>query len=210
MIEKELARYFTGLSDYWRSIYIDKPKPWDFFHHHAVIKRKDAVINFVAHVTNGTKQKILDAGCGTGMIMAELLEQGHMVFGLELSDAMAKEAHRNLSSRGFDDVDIRIGSIQSSGYGNGIFDTTLCIGVLQYLDTDEKALRELTRITKTNGHIILSLPNIFRVTTLTDPYYYIRRAPFFLFTKTNGKKKMESTKTTHRHLPRKKLDYHSR
>jgi ubiquinone/menaquinone biosynthesis C-methylase UbiE len=177
---KVIEGHFSALTGYWKDIYESPVGLNDFYHHEAVKKRKAAVLDFVDSFSCGRPLRILDSGCGTGVIMEALLERGHEVAGIDLSADMVRETRKTLARFQNGNVVVREGNIESLDFPDGSFDLCVCIGVLQYLKDEKPALRELARVTRPRGHVVFSLPNIVRVTTLLDPYYYLYRGPLFV------------------------------
>jgi ubiquinone/menaquinone biosynthesis C-methylase UbiE len=174
---RQLADHFSTLTSYWKDIYTSPVKSWDFFHQAAAQKRKEVVLDFVDRLAGGRSMQILDAGCGTGIIMESLLRRGHQVCGIDISPDMLRETEESLKEFNLDSAALRIGTVEALDFPDRSFDICLCIGVLQYLKNDELALQELARVTKPKGQVIISIPNIARVTTIFDPYYYLYRGP---------------------------------
>jgi ubiquinone/menaquinone biosynthesis C-methylase UbiE len=177
---RQLADHFSTLTAYWKNIYTSPVESWDFFHQAAARKRKEVVLDCVDRYAQGRSMRILDSGCGAGVIMEELLRRGHQVCGIDISPDMLRETAETLKEFHLDDAALRVGTVEGLDFPDRSFDLCLCIGVLQYLENDELALQELARVTKPEGQIIISLPNIARVTTLLDPYYYLCRGPLFV------------------------------
>jgi ubiquinone/menaquinone biosynthesis C-methylase UbiE len=176
----QLAEHFSTLTSFWKDIYTSSLDSADFFHQASAQKRKEVVLDFVDRYAGGRSLRILDTGCGTGVIMAALLKSGHQVCGIDITPGMLSCAAETLKEFDLDDSALRLGTVEALEFPDHSFDLCLCIGVLQYLIDDEPALKELARITKPGGQVILSLPNIARVTTLLDPYYYLYRGPLFV------------------------------
>ena len=98
--------------------------------------------------------KILDAGCGTGLV-AEVL--GDMNFknivGLDYSLDMLKIAKdKKIYSRLIQESLNKKTSLRSNQ-----FDVVLCTGVLTSGHVGAKAINELIRVTKNKGYLILSI-----------------------------------------------------
>lgn len=178
--QEKLRTHFAGLTSYWKNIYKAPVGQNDFYHHEAVKKRKQAVLDFVDAFSGGRKLMILDAGCGAGMIMEPLIQRGHRVVGVDITVDMVKETEAMVIKYGQDCSSVGIGTVEALGFPGQSFDLCICIGVLQYLREDETALRELSRVTKPGGRVIISLPNMARFSTLCDPYYYLYRLPLFI------------------------------
>ncbi len=102
----------------------------------------------------GTKPVvILDAGCGTGWHSKILSEKGHHVFGIDLSENQVAQAKHNNPLSSF-----MIGDILSLPFNEGIFDVSYSINTLHHLASwreQKKALRELARVTKKDGLVIV-------------------------------------------------------
>ncbi len=98
------------------------------------------------------QEKILDIGCGTGVIL-KLLESFGVAYGMELSS----EAIRFLRKRDLNLV-VRSDASQSIPFKGGSFSAILCLDVLEHLDDDSTLLNEMVRVCKPGGHIILTVP----------------------------------------------------
>ena len=91
--------------------------------------------------------KILDAGCGEGVLVDKYRKKGFNILGLDL----------NYSSK-----HIKKGNIKKMPFKNQEFDLVLCLDVLEHsnISDHEKMIKELERVTKKNGFIIFGLPNL--------------------------------------------------
>lgn len=92
-------------------------------------------------------EKILDAGCGEGVLVREYRERGYDILGMDLN--YASEV-------------VMQGSILATGFEDGRFDRVLCLDVLEHLSfsDQELALAEFARILKPEGKLLLSVPNL--------------------------------------------------
>jgi len=96
--------------------------------------------------------KILDAGCGTGALTAELIERTTLaeVTGVDMSEgyiAYAREAIKSPRAR------FEVGDLTALDYPNGVFDQVFSQLVLLFVPDFEQAIRELKRVTKPGGRI---------------------------------------------------------
>jgi len=94
---------------------------------------------------------ILDAGCGSGRNMVDLARHGSVV-GVELSDTSVKLARE----RGAGEV--LAGSVMDMPFDEGSFDLTVSLDVIEHLEDDVGALRELRRVTKPGGALLVTVP----------------------------------------------------
>jgi SAM-dependent methyltransferase len=95
--------------------------------------------------------RILDAGCGSGRNMVELAQHGQ-VTGVELSDTSVGLARE----RGVGEV--LAGSVMDMPFDNASFDLIVSLDVIEHLEDDVGALRELRRVTTTGGRLLVTVP----------------------------------------------------
>ena len=94
--------------------------------------------------------KVLDAGCATGQIAGVLIRRGYEVWGLDITEAMIRYAQARYGPDRFG-----VGDIEQIAFPDNSFDAVVCLGVLGYLDRDERALREIWRILKPGGRAVI-------------------------------------------------------
>lgn len=95
--------------------------------------------------------RLLDAGCGSGRNMVELRAFGQ-VFGLEPSEISASAARR----RGVGQV--AEGSLMAAPFESGSFDGATALDVIEHIEDDRGALRELRRIVRPGGFLVVTVP----------------------------------------------------
>lgn len=103
---------------------------------------------------------ILDIGCGPGVFTQALLDRGWTVWSIDLSERMAEEAQRSVSSHPRSGhAHFAVGSATSLPFEPQSFDAVLGIGVLSYVDDIQHTLAECSRILKPHGSAILQISN---------------------------------------------------
>jgi SAM-dependent methyltransferase len=95
--------------------------------------------------------RILDAGCGSGRNMVELARLG-AVTGVELSGTSVELARE----RGVGEV--LEGSVMDMPFDDATFDLTVSLDVIEHLEDDVGALRELRRVTRLGGALLVTVP----------------------------------------------------
>jgi SAM-dependent methyltransferase len=94
--------------------------------------------------------RVLDAGCGSGRTLDQLARYG-TVSGVDLSPVAVRAAR----SRGHDAF---VAPIESLPYADDTFDLVTCLDVIEHTPDDRRSLRELTRVTKPGGRLVVTVP----------------------------------------------------
>jgi SAM-dependent methyltransferase len=98
------------------------------------------------------KDMILDIGCGTGTVL-KLLEEFGIACGVELS----AHAIQFLKKRGLNLL-VRSDVSRSLPFKDNVFSVITCLDVLEHLDDDFMLLKEMVRVCRPGGHVILTVP----------------------------------------------------
>ncbi|MGW2223105.1 class I SAM-dependent methyltransferase, partial [Nonomuraea sp. NPDC001684] len=90
-----------------------------------------------------TGRRILDAGCGSGPLFAELRDRGAVVTGVDASAGMLEMARRRLGP----EADLRVADLAGPlPFPDDAFDDVIASLVLHYLEDWGPALAELRRV----------------------------------------------------------------
>jgi len=104
----------------------------------------------------GSKGFVLDCGCGTGIFAEALHRHGKRVIGLDNSIGMLREA------RGKTGVSAVCGDSLKLPFRTGVFDTVAAVGLIHHIlekDQIERCLRDMIRVTRKGGKVIIMDPN---------------------------------------------------
>jgi SAM-dependent methyltransferase len=99
----------------------------------------------------GPEAVILDAGCGSGRTMVDLAGYGE-VHGVELDPAAAEVAQGRAIGQ------VVIGRLEELPWPDGTFDLTTCLDVIEHTPDDRATLRELRRVCKPGGWMLVTVP----------------------------------------------------
>jgi len=97
---------------------------------------------------------VLDIGCGTGLVGRALRERGlaGRLLGLDISQASLEVARR---TGGYDSLELA-DLQQRLPLDDDCVDAVVCVGVMTYLPQVEEVWRELARVTRPGGLIVLT------------------------------------------------------
>lgn len=103
-------------------------------------------------------KKVLDIGCGTGLLAHEIAKRGGCVVGIDYSkDAIAVAKREHIHPR----VEFRLEDINRTHrkYRNQRFDYVVSLGTLEHMDAPFRMLALSGRFLKAGGEIIITCPN---------------------------------------------------
>ncbi|MCC7175663.1 MAG: class I SAM-dependent methyltransferase [Bryobacterales bacterium] len=138
MPESDKKRYFNGLAADWDNL----PR---------MDGSDEKVRRYVAQSAAGAPSRILDVGCGTGILLAALLErlpEVECVVEVDFAIEMLRQNAYNLSDR-------RVSRVCADALrlpaASGSFDLVLCFGILPHLSDGAAALAEFLRVLQPGG-----------------------------------------------------------
>jgi len=96
--------------------------------------------------------RVLEAGCGTGLIMTRLKDKADLLTGIDISMGMLKTAR----SRG---LAVFQGDVTSLPFADNTFDLTYSFKVLAHIPHIRQAVSEMVRVTRPGGWIAAEFYN---------------------------------------------------
>jgi SAM-dependent methyltransferase len=129
---------YAARGDYHRTL----DPTWDYYP--TYLAKMAAVRRYLDALPRGTR--VLDAGCGEGILVEEYADR------LEITGVDANYSSPRVTS----------GSVTKLPFGDGTFDRTLCLDVLEHLAYEDqpRALGELYRVLRSGGELLVSVPNL--------------------------------------------------
>lgn len=113
---------------------------------------------------------VLDAGCGAGQAAIALAKRGFDVDAVDPVSTMVDLAKRNAADAGLrGNPTVRTGDIHAVDSEPEQYDLVLALGVVPWLHSPAKALREVARVLKPGGYAIVTCDNRRGLTVLMDP-----------------------------------------
>jgi len=123
--------------------------------------------NITALVHRAAPRRLLDVGCGEGVVLRHLDRhlKGVTVVGLDVDGTGLRVAQSQNS------VSLVQSSVYALPFAQGSFDLVLCCEVLEHVDDPDAALAELARVS--SHRVLLSVPNepIWRLSNMARGKY---------------------------------------
>jgi len=132
--------------------------------------RRALVKSLVSRYADGAQvKKVLEIGCGTGATIEQLKPLAEIVCGLDISPA----ALRYCRQRGIDSI--CVADVSSLPYQSNEFDLVIGVDVIEHVDNDVSALREIYRVCRPGGLMILTVPAFQFLWSRRDEQHHHKR-----------------------------------
>ena len=119
-----------------------------------VLETEQELIN--RFIDSSPGDRILDAGCGTGIFTLDFLKSGAIVTGLDISRGMLLNAITVLKNLPFYAVQ---GDMLRLPFPDSVFEKTVSITALEFIQDARAAVNELFRVTCPGGIIVVATLN---------------------------------------------------
>ena len=101
--------------------------------------------------TAGRPSRVLDVGTGTGTMLTHLARFGEAE-GVDVEEEAVRLSHRRGATA------VRHYDGERLPYDECIFDLVTALDVIEHVDDDEAILREMRRVTRPGGHVLVTVP----------------------------------------------------
>lgn len=153
---------------WWQDVYRDD-LPRGFFSFEMRRRLEWVAALLRAQIETMENPDVLECGCGPGDILELLAPSGCKLTGLDLN-----QRYLDLAAEKVPQATLMAGNVEELPFADGAFDIVYAVGVFQYLDDDHAAAREICRVTREGGVILISFANYRMLHLLLDPYYLFR------------------------------------
>ena len=134
---------------------------------------KRRVTKIISELEPKPTDLVLDCGCGDGLYLKTLRELGECrVLGFDLNGTSLRLAKEHVNSMSVPFVQ---GNSCALPFGDNTFDKIFSTEVLEHIPDDHQALREIHRILKPGGRLIITVPN-HNYPLLWDPINWVLEA----------------------------------
>jgi len=164
--QKKVNAYFESTASYWKAIY-DKDRR---LRPTIYRQRQASVLSLVDGLAPRPGSRVLEVGCGAGLMTAALAERGCRVTAMDSSPTMVEMTRDHAATVGMGDrVTARMGDVHALDFPDRHFDLVMAVGLIPWLHSPEWAVAEMARVLESGGHLIMTVDNRARLNHLLDP-----------------------------------------
>jgi len=170
--QRRVAAFFNSHALDWKTIY-DRPGLYEKIHQ----QRRTRALRLIDGLALPAGSRVLEAGCGAGSIAVALAVRGLFVHATDAVAAMVSLTRRlAVEAKVEDRIHTSIADIRNLNVSDNTFDLVVALGVLPWIQPPlDPAVREIARVLKPGGHMILNVDNRWRLNYILDPFVGGRR-----------------------------------
>ena len=142
------TEFFDTQADRWIGLYDIKPSFKD---------RLDLFTGTLERVAP-PPCRVLDFGCGPGVISMALAARGYQATGMDGAPKMIELARAEAARRRLSNVHFDVASAGQFTVAPGSFDAVVCSSVIEYVPDDTRLLRDLSAALVPGGQLLISVP----------------------------------------------------
>ena len=172
--QQNVNDYFESTAAYWKNVYSDDRLLPAIYQ-----DRHKTALEWIHELGLHRNARILEVGCGAGLMTIALARNGYTVDALDSTAAMIRMTRNNAVDQGVQDrIRIHSADVHALPFVAQTFDLVIAIGVIPWLHSERAALQEMRRVLKPGGHLLLTADNNARLNRLLDPLSSPLSAPF--------------------------------
>ena len=103
-------------------------------------------------------RSLLDAGCGDGLYLEAIGRRAERLVGTDISERILETARKTAARSGAEPELVRA-NLESLPFPDRSFDVVLCTQVIEHLLAPEKGVRELARVLRPGGTLVITTDN---------------------------------------------------
>jgi ubiquinone/menaquinone biosynthesis C-methylase UbiE len=163
---KLVDQRFQSTALYWQQVYETRDLDALIYQ-----QRQAAALRLVEGLGLPSEAHILEVGCGAGFTATALAERGYRVKAVDRVPAMVDLTSQRATRAGVaEGIDASLGDVRHLAFPDGAFSVVLAIGVTPWLESLDDPLREMARVLKPGGHLVVSADNRWCLAHVLDPW----------------------------------------
>jgi ubiquinone/menaquinone biosynthesis C-methylase UbiE len=158
--------YFDEHVTFWDDVY-RSPDVFALIHQ----QRRQRALALIDGLGLTPGSRVLEIGCGAGLLAVALAAQGFQVDATDASPGMVQATKQRAREHGLDGVlRCRVADVhQLVHVPTGRYRLVVALGVVPWLHAPPVAVREMGRVLEDGGHLIINADNRHRLIYLLDP-----------------------------------------
>jgi ubiquinone/menaquinone biosynthesis C-methylase UbiE len=164
--QKLVDAHFQSHAPEWKRVYVEDSSEGAIYR-----ERSWAVLQWLDELGVPPAHRVLEIGCGAGIMSVALAQRGYFVHATDSVVEMLTSTRQCAAGAGMSSsVFTSFADAHLLPFVDRAFSVVLAIGVLPYLHSPNKALGEIARVLEPGGILLVTAGNRFRLTHILDPW----------------------------------------
>jgi cyclopropane fatty-acyl-phospholipid synthase-like methyltransferase len=160
---------FTASSAYWGDVYSPDDHTFAATVHRA---RQTAALGWIDELALPPASSVLEVGCGAGFLTIALAQRDLRVDAVDASEGMVDATRHRIAAAGYaTTATAQVADVHRLPIEDGKYAAVVALGVVPWLHSPDVALREVARVLRPGGAVILTANNRARLNFVLDPRY---------------------------------------
>jgi ubiquinone/menaquinone biosynthesis C-methylase UbiE len=112
------------------------------------------------------KDVVLDVGCASGRQLFKIAKKIKKGYGIDIAQSFIDKANYICAKNSIQNLYFKRAVIEKIPFEDSFFDKIICAEVLEHVSDKNTALKELLRVLKNGGNLIITVPNLNSDATL--------------------------------------------
>lgn len=165
---------FDAEAERWHAIYDSRPEAAQAtpreVRAEVIRERHTRALAWIDSLSLPAGSRVLEIGGGAGLMTVALAQRGFQVEAVDVSAEMVTLTQRNARTAGCDAlVRAQVGDACALPFADDTFDLVVALGVVSWLAQPEQGVREMARVARPGGHVLVTAFNALQLPSLLDP-----------------------------------------
>lgn len=163
--QEQVNAYFQSSARYWEEIYETRGLQPQIYQ-----CRQETALTWIAQLQLPPASRVLEIGCGAGLVSMALARGGQSVEAIDAAPAMVELARQNAFRWGVASrLRITAGNAHALPFAAERFDLVVALGVIPWLHSESAAIREMQRVLRPGAYLLLTADNECSLSRMLDP-----------------------------------------
>jgi 2-polyprenyl-3-methyl-5-hydroxy-6-metoxy-1,4-benzoquinol methylase len=164
--QEEVNTHFQAQSSYWKDIYARNTVYAELYR-----ARQATALAWIDDLALAPGSRVLEVGCGAGFLSVALAQRELCVHAIDSTETMVELTRKQAAESGVTELlSADAGDVYELAFEDDSFDLVTALGVIPWLERPELAIREMARVTRPGGHVLLTDGNQVALNLLLDPW----------------------------------------
>lgn len=164
------SAWFDSTAAHWENQYT-----YPGLRGHLTHKRMALAIEYLNDSQLPAGAKVLDLGCGPGIVAQHVAARGFQVYAVDFSTELLARAQYHLNEGTTGRTYLAQVDAHTLPFKDNVFDAILCIALIVWVTDPAQVLREVARVLRPGGTVIITARNRFCIENVFDPFYWLWR-----------------------------------